>query len=160
MITIVYNNSNTTIYRIPINNYQTKIFVLPHRSDPQSLQLLIDLFNQTNSPPVISTTLPTTINCHEQNFLLFIIGLLVLFFLIFFFFLFKLLIYRQQHRYHCNLQHNQSPVCVTDDHSMTKNLDKKSIDNNNDGNDDDNDDDDDDDDDDNGGEKEKTMVSK
>ncbi len=126
MITIVYNNSNVTLYRIPINNKETKIFELSHRSNPEALQILIDWFNkttinQTNSsnviiPNIVSTA---TTKCYEQNFLLMISGLLVLFFV----FLCIFLIYRRRH--HQIHQSDQPSICVIDDYDQTPKYDSK-----------------------------------
>ena len=124
MITIVFNNSNVTLYRIPIHNNQTKVFAVPHRSDIQAVQMLIDWFNQsttmttiTHHTPVSSTVpvfLPVTNKCYVQNIYLIITGvltvLLLLFFVLFLFFNGR----QRKHRYHLAKQYNQSSVCVID----------------------------------------------
>jgi len=109
MITVVYNNSNVTLYRIPINRHQTQIFALPHQSDPQALQVLINFFNHTTT--VASTIIQTTKQCHTQNVLL-IIGSLMILFL---FLLCIVLIYLQRHQYFRSYEHYQPTLCVFND---------------------------------------------
>jgi hypothetical protein len=120
MITIVYNNSDITLYRIPIRGNQTLIFSLHHRSDPQALQTVIDYFNHTTVPTnqtslshVASTIFQWTDQCHTPNILLMIGSLIILF--LFLFLLFIFLIYIKRHRCCPSNQRYQSAVCVIDD---------------------------------------------
>jgi cytoskeletal protein RodZ len=149
MITIVYNNSNVTLYRIPINSHQTKIFALPHQSDPQTLQSLINFFNhtttnQTISSTVASTLIQTTNQCHTQNVLLIIDSLIILFLLFIF------LIYMQRHQYRQSHKYDQPTLSVINDNK--KNNDHRIHVHDNDSTDIDDDNDDD-------NEKGITMVS-
>jgi len=115
MITIAYNDSNVTLYRIPINGNETKVFTLLHQSDPRALQTLINWFNHTiNNETMISTTN----KCYGPNFFLIIGGLVAFFVLVLALSIFFM--YRQRPRHHWNYRNKQrSVICVTDDNSKT-----------------------------------------
>lgn len=55
MVSILYNDINTTTFFIPINITDYRLFTLTDRPDAERLQALIDLFNRTTERKMISS---------------------------------------------------------------------------------------------------------
>ena len=57
MASVIFNRTNTTVYRIPVNTTHRRLLYLPIRPAAKKLQILIDIFNHTLTKQSSSSSL-------------------------------------------------------------------------------------------------------
>jgi len=87
MVSVVYNDTNITIFRLPFNKTYEQVFSLPHRPNLETIQNLIDFFNRTARkiacPPAIQTNTTTMIAVNKNHLYLIVLIMALLIVLLF-----------------------------------------------------------------------------